>query len=362
MKLQEIFSAIPDPRIDRRKLHPLEDILLLSLIAVICGVESYEGIELFGKSKEDFLKTLMPLPNGIPSHDTIERLMKRLDCRLFEQAFITWTATLAQNTEGRIISIDGKTVRGSRDNEAGKYALHLVSAWCDANQMVLGQIKTDVKANEIKAIPKLLELIDIKGSVITIDAMGCQKEIAEKIIEKEADYILAVKQNQKLLYEQIAGAFAHQKVNHQATKTEGDHGRIEQRQCSVINDLKWIDEGQKWQGIQSIIKVDSSREIKDKITTETRYYISSIKQNAVYFNQAVRTHWGIENSLHWILDVQFREDESRKRKDHSAENFSIIRRMALNKVKNVPLRRLGVNLKRHVAGWDNDFLLKILLN
>lgn len=362
MELQKIFSSITDPRIDRRKLHSLEDILLLSLIAVICGVESYEGIEIFGKSKESFLKTIMPLTNGIPSHDTVERLMKRLDSKEFEQAFLTWTASLQQNTDGKIISIDGKTVRGSHDSQNGKYAIHLVSAWCDANQMVLGQVKTDVKANEIKAILKLLELIDIKDSVITIDAMGCQKEIAEKIIENEGDYILSVKQNQKHLYEQIAGAFAHQKLAHQTIKTEGDHGRIEQRQCSVIHDLKWVDEREKWRSIQSIIKIDASRELKGKTTTETRYYISSQKQNADYFNQAIRMHWGIENSLHWVLDVQFREDESRKRKDHSAENFAIIRRMALNKVKNTPLRRVGVNIKRHVAGWDNDFLLKILLN
>jgi predicted transposase YbfD/YdcC len=362
MKLQEIFSQIPDPRIDRRKLHLLEDILLLALLAVICGAESYEAIELFGKSKLEFLKQIMDLPNGIPSHDTIERVMKRIDSVAFERAFIAWMRTLEKNSEGRIISIDGKTLRGSRDEGSGNYAIHLVSAWCSENEMVLGQVKTAFKANEIKAILELLDIVDVAGSVVTIDAMGCQREIAQKIVDKEADYILSVKQNQGTLYDEIAGVFAHKKPDDYFTQTEGDHGRIEQRSCSVIRQMTWIGEKDKWANLKSVIKIDATREIGQNITTEVRYYISSMEEDAAYFNKAARQHWGIENSFHWVLDVQFREDESRKRKAHSSENFAIIRRIAFNKIKHTKLRRLGIHNKRLVAGWDNNFLLSIVLN
>jgi predicted transposase YbfD/YdcC len=363
MKLQEIFAQIPDPRIDRRKLHLLDDILLLTLLAVICGAESYEAIELFGKSKLDFLKQILELPNGIPSHDTLERVFKRIDGKAFETAFIAWIETLGITTEGKIISIDGKTVRGSQDEKNGKYAIHLVSAWCSDNQLMLGQIRTASKSNEIKAVQQLLDLIDVEGGIITIDAMGCQRDIATKIIGKKADYILAVKQNQETLYNEIAGAFAHKKPEDEyVSKFEGDHGRIEQRTCSVIHQLSWIEEKSKWMGIKSIVKVEATREVDGESSTETRFYIASIEQDAYSFNQAIRQHWGIENNLHWTLDVQFREDESRKRKGQSAENFAIIRRIALMLLKNKKLRRLGVHNKRLVAGWDHDFLLSLILN
>lgn len=320
MKLQEIFAQIPDPRINRRKLHLLDDILLLTLLAVICGAESYEAIELFGKSKSDFLKKILQLPNGIPSHDTLERVFKRIDSNAFEEAFVAWIKTLEMTTAGKIISIDGKTVRGSQDEKNGKYAIHLVSAWCSANTLMLGQIKTASKSNEIKAVQQLLDLIDVEGGIITIDAMGCQKDIAAKIRQKKADYILAVKQNQETLYNEIAGAFAHKKpADTYVSKSEGDHGRIEQRTCSVINQLSWITEKSKWMGMRSIIKIEATREVEGKVSTETRLYISSLEQDAKSFNEAVRQHWGIENNLHWTLDVQFREDESRKRKGQSAE-------------------------------------------
>lgn len=362
MKLQDIFSQIPDPRIDRRKLHLLEDILLLTLLAVLCGAESYESIELFGKSKKDFLKQVLSLPNGIASHDTIERLFKRIDSHAFEAAFLCWIKSLEINTEGKIISIDGKTLRGSQDGTNGRYAIHMVSAWCAANEMTLGQIRTESKSNEINAVKQLLELLDIEGSIITLDAMGCQKEIAAAIVGKKADYILAVKQNQQTLYDQIAGAFAHQKSQHHAVELEADHGRIEHRTCSVIHQLSWIGEKEKWEALQSIIKIEATREVNATSSTETRYYISSLKQDAHYFNRTIRQHWRIENSYHWVLDVQFREDESRKRKGQSAENFAIIRRIALNLIKQKKLRRLGVHYKRLFAGWDHDFLLSLLLN
>jgi predicted transposase YbfD/YdcC len=363
MKLQEIFAQIPDPRIDRRKLHLLDDILLLTLLAVICGAESYEAIELFGKSKSDFLKQILQLPNGIPSHDTLERVFKRIDSNAFEEAFIAWIKTLEITTAGKIISIDGKTVRGSQDEKNGKYAIHLVSAWCSANMLMLGQIKTVSRCNEVEAVLQLLDLIDIRGSIITIDAMGCQRDIAAKIIGKQADYILAVKQNQPTLHNEIGGAFAHkQPEDISVSKFEGDHGRIEQRTCSVINQLSWITDKNKWVGLRSIIKIEATREVDGNASVETRFYISSLEQDAKSFNAAIRQHWGIENNLHWTLDVQFREDESRKRKGQSAENFAIVRRIALLLLKNKPLRRLGVNNKRLIAGWDNDFLLSLILN
>jgi predicted transposase YbfD/YdcC len=363
MKLQEIFAQIPDPRINRRKLHLLDDILLLTLLGVICGAESYEAIELFGKSKLDFLQKIMPLPNGIPSHDTLERVLKRIDSEAFETAFLSWIKTLEITTEGKIISIDGKTVRGSQDDKNGNYAIHLVSAWCTSNSLMLGQIKTASKCNEIKAVQQLLDLIDVEGGIITIDAMGCQKDIAAKIKSRGADYILAVKQNQETLYNEIGGAFAHKKADDIfISKYENDHGRIEQRTCSVITRLSWIKEKDKWIGLSSIIKLEASREVDGRTSTETRYYISSVEQDAKKFNDNIRQHWGIENSLHWTLDVQFREDESRKRKGQSAENFAIVRRIALMLLKKKQLRRLGINNKRLVAGWDNDFLLSLVLN
>lgn len=361
-RLKEIFKELKDPRIERCKVHLLEDILLLTLIAVICGAESYESIELFGKSKLDFLRTIMPLPNGIPSHDTLERLFKRLDSSVFETAFLRWTSTLSQNSEGRIISIDGKTLRGSQDTVNGKYAIHLVSAWSSANSMVLAQIKTEGKCNEIKATQELLSLLDITNSVVTIDAMGCQRATAQHIVDGQADYILAVKQNQSNLYQSIEDSFNRQVPTHVVKDINKDHGRIETRICSIITDLRWIDQRADWMKLNTIIKIESTRAVGEKTSTETRYYISSLNKDAAYFNQSIRQHWHIENSLHWVMDVQFREDEARKRKDNAAENFAIIRRIALNKLKNIELRRLGIHNKRLVAAWDNKFLLKIILN
>ena len=361
MQIKKLFSDIPDPRINRCKKHLLEDILLLTLIAVLCGVEGYEDIELFGKTKIDFLRQIMELPNGIPSHDTIERLLKRIDSKAFEDKFIQWADNLAQKTNGRIISIDGKTVRGSHDKFLGKFAIHLVSAWCNENSMMLGQIKTDCKSNEIKAAQELLELIDIKGSIVTLDAMGCQKKTVQEIVEKEADYILSVKLNQEKLYHSVSSSFSLVKPSSINKTIEKDHGRIETRVCEVINNLRWVENPFDWTSFKTIIKIESSREIQGEVTTETRYNICSLAKDAAYFNQAIRQHWHIENKFHWALDVQFDEDKRRKRKDNSAENFAIIRRVALQKVSKAPLRRLGIKGRRHYAGWDNEYLMKLIL-
>lgn len=360
--LDELLSGIEDPRINRRKLHELSDIILLTLLGVLCGAESYESIELFGKSKETFLKDFLKLPNGIPSHDTIERLFKRLNPEQFERFFIQWVKQLETNSNGKLINIDGKTIRGSQDEINGRHAIHIVSAWCNENNIVLAQLKTHAKSNEIEIIPQLIELIDMKASTITIDAMGCQKKIAEAIVNKEADYILAVKDNQKQLHEHIKESFRFEKPDDRFTTTSKDHGRIEKRECDIITNLEWIDEKQNWKGLQTIIRVHCTTQKKNKTEEHTRYYISSKKQSAKLFNENIRGHWAIENSLHWVLDVQFQEDLSRKRKDNAAENFTVIRRIALNCIQNTPKRRLGVNNRRLLAGWDNQYLADVLAN
>jgi predicted transposase YbfD/YdcC len=359
---ERVIADLEDPRIDRCKRHSLEDIIVLTIIAVICGAESWESIADFGESKKEFLKTILELPNGIPSHDTIERLYKRLDSSQFEKCLIAWTNQLRQKKEGQLINMDGKTIRGSRDEGNGKYALHMVSAWCSENELVLGQIKTFAKINEIEAIKQLLDLLDIKGCVISIDAMGCQRDIAAKIVEKSGDYLLAIKDNQLTLKEEteaLFNAIAVQSTDKQITK---DHGRIEERTCQVIHNLDLLDCKEQWKGLKSIVKINATRTEKEKTTHEIRYYISSQEQTAEYYNAAVRGHWGIENSLHWVLDVQFDEDFSRKRKDNAGENFAIVRRIALNKLKGFKYKRFGVMNKRLKAAWDNEFLLNVLEN
>lgn len=354
------FSSIPDPRVERCKFHLLEDIVLLAIIAVICGCESWETIEEFGKSKKEFLKDYLKIPNGIPSHDTIERLFKRIDSKAFGESFIQWTDAMRIKGKGELINIDGKTLCGSKDEGNGKYAIHLVSAWSHQNRLVLGQVKTDCKSNEIAAVKELLTLLDIKGAVITADAMSCQKDIVKQICDNEANYIIAIKDNQKNLKEEIEYEFkTHSKIAKSET-LEKDHGRIETRICEVIDDLRELNNKEAWANLKSIVKITSVREIKNVETKEERFYISSLNQTAAYFNEAIRNHWAVENNLHWVLDVQFNEDKSRKRKDNAAENFAIVRRFALTRITQTPLKRYGVNNRRLIASWNNDYLTEIL--
>jgi predicted transposase YbfD/YdcC len=360
--IREYFSNIPDPRVERCKEHLLEDIVLLAIIAAICGCESWETIEEFGKSKKEFLKKYLKIPNGIPSHDTIERLFKRLDSKAFSKSFMDWTDSLRTRSNGELLNIDGKTLRGSKDEGNGKYAIHLVSAWSHQNRLVLGQVKTTGKSNEIEAVKELLTLLEIKGAVITADAMSCQKEIVEQICAKEADYILAIKDNQKNLKEAIAYEFKTQKNILHHTTEEKDHGRIETRKCEVISELSEIENTDLWVNLTSVIKITSTRDIKGVITTEERFYISSLQQNPKYFNAAVRKHWAVENNLHWVLDVQFNEDGSRKRKENAAENFAIVRRFALTKITQSPLKRYGVNNRRLIAALNEEYLAQVLEN
>lgn len=361
-EIKAYLRKIRDPRINRRKLHSLEDIVLLVLIAVICGCESWETIEEFGKNKIDFLRKYLTLAHGIPSHDTIERLFRRMDSVVFSEVLLKWSNLLRKKEVGDIVSVDGKTLRGSKDAANGRYAIHLVSAWCNKNRLVLGQIKTACKTNEIEAVKELLKLLDIEGAVITADAMSCQKEIVMQITEQKADYTIAVKDNQKNLRQNIAFEFQTQTGIDTHQWIEKDHGRIETRVCQVINNLNELEDRENWAALKSIIKITSVRDIKGVQTEEERFYISSKMQTAEHFNKTIRKHWGIENSLHWSLDVQFTEDKSRKRKDHAAENFAIVRRLALTKLTRTPFKRQGVNNRRLIASWNESYLTEVLEN
>lgn len=370
--LPEYFRELRDPRINRGKDHDLNTILTISICAVVCGADSYSDMEHFGKSKQAWFETFLTIPNGIPSHDTFSRVFALLDPDALSKCFASWTMALAQASKGEVIAIDGKTLRRSFDTASQKSAIHMVSAWASANGISLGQIKTEEKSNEITAIPKLLELLSLEGAIVTIDAMGCQKTIARRIIEKKADYVLALKGNQETLHadvklfldDAIEHDFGHHGSTHDcATTVNGGHGRIEQRRIWCCGDVAWLSAHHAWPGLKSIGVVESS--VTDKRSKETRserrYFISSLDgRDAKLFGSVVRSHWAIENGLHWILDVAFREDESRVRIGHGAANLSLLRRMALNVLKQEKTLKRGIKGKRLRAGWDNDYLLKAL--
>ncbi|HEX8676507.1 MAG TPA: ISAs1 family transposase [Segetibacter sp.] len=361
--LIRFFEAMEDPRVERTKHHKIIDIIIITIAAVICGCEDWNEIELFGKFKKEWLSTFLELPNGIPSHDTFNRFFAALNPEALQQCFLNWIQEVARITEGRIISIDGKRLCGS-GVEGKKAIVHMVSAWCNANNMVLGQVKTDDKSNEITAIPELLNLLDIKGCTVTIDAMGCQTEIAAKIIEKEADYLLAVKGNQGHLFDDIKEAFEHTASGQQPTATtlEVDHGRIEKRTCHVIDDVDWICNNKEWKGLKRLIKITAERTDKSsgEQSQECRYYISSSALKVNELLSATRQHWGIENKLHWMLDVNFGEDASQKRAGNAAQNFSVITRIALNLLQNEKSKKLSIKKKRLAAGWEHSYLEKLL--
>jgi predicted transposase YbfD/YdcC len=357
------FENLEDPRVERTKQHKLIDIIGLTLCAVLCGCEDWEEIELFGQKKRSWLSSFLELPNGIPSHDTINRLFAALNPSSLQEAFLEWIQHVATLNEGRIINIDGKRLCHSGVN--GKKAIvHMVSAWCNANNMVLGQLKTDEKSNEITAIPQLLEVLFVQGCTVTIDAMGCQKNIAAKIIEKGGDYLLALKGNQGHLLDDVKEAFeqSSSKEIEQETKLEKGHGRIEKRECRVIRNIEWVCEREEWIKLRSLIELNTERTILStgEHQTETRYYISSRNGTAKEILEIIRSHWGIENKLHWSLDVQFGEDASRKRAGNAAENFSTINRLILNILKNEKSTKLSIKKKRLNAGWDESYLEKLI--
>jgi predicted transposase YbfD/YdcC len=328
------FSEIEDPRIDHTKEHLLEDIIFITIAAVICGAETWNDIEDYGKSKEDWLGQYLQLPNGIPSHDTFNRLFSALDPSQLETCFLNWVRDATRLSHGEVVSIDGKAIRGSRE-KGSKSFVHMVSAWANLNGISLGQVKVDDKSNEITAIPKLQEVLALKGCIVTIDAMGCQRNIAERIISQQADYILAVKGNQGNLESDIESSMCFSKPVSQWVEEDFGHGRIETRKCTVYDDLSFIENVEKWAGLKCIVKLDSSRYIKAESREEkqTHFYITSLAPDAQTVGKSIRRHWGIENSLHWQLDVSFGEDKSRKREGYAAQNFSVICRIALNLIK-----------------------------
>jgi len=361
-KILKFAHSLPDFRMNRKKIHSSETIVFITIAAVICGADTWDDIEEFGIMKKEFLKEIIDLKHGIPSHDTINRFFSGLKSGIFEKHFLSWVQDICKNIKG-VVAIDGKTIRGSR-KEGNKSAIHMVSAFASANNLVLGQIKTDQKSNEITAIPELLKILDIEGCTVTIDAMGCQTKIAESILEQKADYILAVKENQKELYSNIIDSFRFISVKKQKKFEDIDsgHGRVETRICTVIDDLNHITKLGSWKNLKTIVKIDSERFIKatSAIQKETRYYISNLEANPQLIGLMIRNHWCIENKLHWQLDVSFNEDKSRKRYLNAAENFSVILRMALNLIKNEKSSKRSVRGKRLKAGWDNQYLLSVL--
>lgn len=361
-KILTFSRSVPDHRMDRKKLHLSEDIVFITFAAVICGADTWEDIAGFGRSKKEFLQGILILPEGIPSPDTFNRFFAALEPKVFESLFMSWVKNICGAVSG-VVAIDGKTIRGSR-KAGNKSAIHMVSAFACANNLVLGQIKTAQKSNEITAIPELLKMLDIEGCTVTIDAMGCQTKIAKAIIERNADYVLSVKDNQKELHENIKNTFRCVPKNNFISYTDLDagHGRVETRICTVTSDLSELSRANDWEKIKAVIKIESTRYIKStsQETTETRYYITSKLPDAESIGKLIRSHWGIENKLHWLLDVAFNEDKSRKRDRNAAENYSVILRMALNLIKEEKSTKRSVKGKRLKAGWDNDYLLTLL--
>ncbi len=368
--IEEHFSKVKDPRIDRTKDHKLIDIIAIAICAIICGAEGWTDMENYGNSKILWLKTFLELPNGIPSHDTFGRVFGKIDAQQFQLAFWEWVWAVNDIIQGQIINIDGKCLCGSDDKRLGKRAIYMVSAWAAENEIVLGQRKVDEKSNEITAIPELLKMLNISGCIVTIDAMGTQTAIATTIQEANADYVLSVKENQGRLFEDISVLFGvdqeqnfkYATLEYKKTVNKG-HGRIEVRECWSTSDpeyLNLIRNVQNWPGLKSIAMVVCTRIIDGMESKDTRYYISSLVGNAERILQIVRKHWAIENELHWVLDVALNEDRSRVRKDQSAENLAVLRHIALNLLKQEKTAKGGIHAKQLQAAWNDDYLLKIL--
>lgn len=362
----EHFSSLPDDRVDRHKLYPLPEILLLVVCAVLSGAEGWEAMEEFGKEKLDWLRKFAPFVNGIPSHDCIATVISRLRPEAFQRCFVSWTRAVAEATGGEVVAVDGKRARGPRDRRRGKQALHRVSAWGCRNRLVLGQEATEEKSNEITAIPKLLELLELKGCIVTIDAMGCQTKIAAQIIEQGGDYVLGLKGNQSTLHEEVeeffttatAGAFAH--VVHDYTEeTDKDHGRLEVRRYWVTEELRTLSDTARWSALRSIGLVERECWSEDRHTVERRVSINSIPADAKRFAHAVRGHWGIENRLHWRLDVVFDEDASRIRKGNAPAILTSIRHLCMNLFEHEP-SKLRLAQKRRKAAWNDDYRAKVV--
>lgn len=357
----DFFADLEDPRIDRHKLYPLDEVLLTTLCAYICDAKSWEDIQEFGETRLDFLKKYLPYKNGIPSHDTFSRVFSLMNPQEFKQCFVRWVQTLQEHAS-EIINIDGKTLRGSFDKRDGQKAIHMVSAFASHSRLVLGQEKVTEKSNEITAIPKLLDLLFLRGAIITIDAMGCQKSIAAKIREKGADYLLALKGNHGDLHDDVRTYF--EGVNRKELTTYSDidkgHGRIEIRKCTLSTDIKWLDQRILWKDLNCIIEIESTRICGEKESSERRYYLSSMSGNPKEIAHAIRSHWSIENSLHWVLDVTFNEDKSRIRKKNAPENMAIVRHTALNLLRNNGDNKTSLVRRRRRSLYRESYLANTL--
>jgi len=364
--IESFFDKMEDHR-RHNKLHKLIDVIVIAICGVVAGADTYEQIENFGKKRKRWLSKFLELPRGIPSHDTFGRIFERMDPKEFQNCFKLWIESVTELTKGQVIAIDGKTLRRSHDKSSDKKAIHMISAWAASNQIVLGQLKTEEKSNEITAIPLLLKLLDISGCIITIDAMGTQKNIAKTIIKNDGDYILALKENHRILYNDTVLFFKYMEnmksegfTFDEYETVDGDHGRIETRKYFMTSDIGWLQNKSKWPGLQSLGMVESTREIKGECSHDKRYYISSLECNAKKFGDSIRSHWGIENSVHWVLDIAFREDESRIRKGFAPENFAAIRHIALNLLRNNKTFKGSVKTKRLNAAMDTEYLENVV--
>jgi predicted transposase YbfD/YdcC len=364
------FQELDDPRISPATRHQLLDIVAIAICAVLCGADTWVEVEAFGRAKEEWLRTFLALPHGIPSHDTFGRVFAVLDPDQFERGFRAWVAAVAEVSTGSLVAVDGKTLRRSHDRGQGKEALVLVSAWAEANRLILGQVAVAPGSNEIPAIPALLRTLALDGCLVTVDAIGCHAEIAAQIAAQGADYVLALKANQPTLHEAVAILFREGRAHgfgreaHDYRRTsEKNHGRIEVRQVWTVDDpavITYLDPQGAWPRLRSVAMVVAERRLGPATSRETRYYLSSLPGDAATVGAAVRGHWGIENRLHWVLDIAFREDESRVRHGHADQNLAVLRRLALNLLRQDATAKIGVKAKRLKAGWDQDYLLKLL--
>jgi predicted transposase YbfD/YdcC len=370
------LSQVPDPRLDRRKEHDLTEILVVAVCTLLCAGETFNDMEDFGKAKYDWFKTFLSLPNGIPSHDTFNRVFAALDPKQFLDCFLRWTQSLRQAVAQEIVALDGKALRRAlNQNQSVKY---IVSAWAESNGLVLGQWKVADKSNEITAVPELLRVLELSGCIVTIDAMGCQKKIAREIVEADADYVLALKGNQETVHQEVKSFLDASLEEQQAARPVGaklspaaaalasvqtvekDHGRLETRRYYQSDQLDWFADRAKWEGLKSVGMVESIREVAGKTTVERRYYLTSLPLGVQTFARAVRSHWGVENKVHWIMDVCFGEDQSRARTGYAAENLATLRRLALNLLKSEKTKKRGIRGKQLNASWDHAYLLRLL--
>ena len=366
VKLMESFADMPDPRVVGRTDHHLLDILVLTVCAVVCGADDWESVEMWGEAKLEWLRQYIPLQNGIPSHDTIGRVFAAMNSAIFQVCFTRWVSSICGSLVGQVVAIDGKTMRGSHHHRLGKKAIHMVSAFASDQSLTLGQLKTEEKSNEITAIPELLAMLDLKGSIVTLDSMGCQTAIAMAIAEQGADYVLALKGNHGKLHEQvseffdIAEQYQYQSLDAKPdTSCEKDHGRIESRRVIALPSAH-LEQVGVWTGLKSMIMVESIREIGEKRTSERRFYISSLEPDSKQIGNAIRVHWGIENKLHWCLDVTFKEDACRIRTGHAAENFNIIRKITMNLLRLETSMKRSIPKKRLYAALHDKYLAEVL--